>query len=228
MADTDKTDDVFDEEEDEKVVIEKEYSKVKEKLEKEGYREGLEHGHGISIQQSFNKSYRFTANKLYRLGKLKGQINAVLSIAHKKPEILNPKTKDGLEDLLSCLSQYESKLLSRLKERETARLIVNESARITDQTSSLYVEDDFSDFLGLKSDGSSESEVNCEVKDDINLCTEQTLNNTVEEISETPEDPLRDCRISTTQKQFELLLEGIDTEIAKFESKYAELMAEQF
>ncbi|ESP02260.1 hypothetical protein LOTGIDRAFT_238077 [Lottia gigantea] len=226
--------DIFDEEKDESEIIGKDYAKVKEKLEKEGYCEGLEHGHGTTVQHSFNVAYKYTARKMVRFSEIKGRVNAILSVLHLKPESVTPERKENLENLLSQVAKYEDSLIKRLKEPKNAKIIVQDDVVdniIPDTTSSMYVEDDLSDFIGIKSDASSDSEgvFSTESRDN-SLSRQQdspvASNNKKMKLTEAKVgDSQKRFNPSTSEKkQLDVISQEIDSEISKFESALESLL----
>uniref|UniRef100_A0A803SP13 Essential protein Yae1 N-terminal domain-containing protein n=1 Tax=Anolis carolinensis TaxID=28377 RepID=A0A803SP13_ANOCA len=67
--------DVFDEEADELDVVQKEWKSTMERHVKEGYREGIEAGKEVTLQQSFNQGYKEAIRIMFSCGQLKGTLS---------------------------------------------------------------------------------------------------------------------------------------------------------
>ncbi|XP_063160228.1 protein YAE1 homolog [Candoia aspera] len=104
--------DVFDENADEMEIAQKEWKSAMEKRVKEGYREGVEAGKVLKLQQGFNQGYKEAVRMMFECGQLKGTISALLSWCHQNkhsPEVLSEMT-----DLLNQLRKYEEYVLKNL------------------------------------------------------------------------------------------------------------------
>ncbi|XP_066483783.1 protein YAE1 homolog [Tiliqua scincoides] len=104
--------DVFDEDADEMAVAQKEWRSAMEKRVKEGYREGVEAGKELTLQQGFNQGYKEAAKLMFSCGQLKGTISALLSWCHHNgcdPAVLNKMT-----ELLNEVGKYEECVLKSL------------------------------------------------------------------------------------------------------------------
>ncbi|XP_015273398.1 PREDICTED: yae1 domain-containing protein 1 isoform X2 [Gekko japonicus] len=67
-------DDVFDEDADEMGIAQKEWKSTMEKRVKEGYREGVEAGKELTLQQGFNQGYEEAVKVMFSCGQLKGNV----------------------------------------------------------------------------------------------------------------------------------------------------------
>ncbi|KAM8811477.1 protein YAE1 homolog [Eudromia elegans] len=71
--------DVFDEDADEIYVAQKEWNSTMKKRLKEGYRDGIEAGKELALQEGFNMGYRQGAELMVTCGQYRGTLNALLS-----------------------------------------------------------------------------------------------------------------------------------------------------
>ncbi|XP_062985591.1 protein YAE1 homolog [Elgaria multicarinata webbii] len=104
--------DVFDEEGDEMDVAQKEWKSTMEKRVNEGYREGVEAGKQLTLQQGFNQGYKEAVRTVFFCGQLKGTISALSSWCHHngcKSTVLCEMT-----ELLNELEKYEEYMLKNL------------------------------------------------------------------------------------------------------------------
>ncbi|XP_077160710.1 protein YAE1 homolog [Paroedura picta] len=105
-------DDVFDEDADEMGIAQKEWKSTMEKRVKEGYREGIEAGKELTLQQGFNQGYEEAAKIMFSCGQLKGSVSALLSWCHNNQcdsTVLNRVT-----DLLNEINKYEEDTIKDL------------------------------------------------------------------------------------------------------------------
>uniref|UniRef100_A0A8C3SBL9 YAE1 maturation factor of ABCE1 n=1 Tax=Chelydra serpentina TaxID=8475 RepID=A0A8C3SBL9_CHESE len=72
------SEDVFDEDADELHLVQKEWKSTMEKRVKEGYRDGVEAGKELSLQQGFNRGYKQGAEMMMTCGQLKGTLSPTL------------------------------------------------------------------------------------------------------------------------------------------------------
>uniref|UniRef100_A0A8C5SXD9 Essential protein Yae1 N-terminal domain-containing protein n=1 Tax=Laticauda laticaudata TaxID=8630 RepID=A0A8C5SXD9_LATLA len=72
--------DVFDEDADEMDIAQKEWKSAMEKRIKEGYREGVEAGKVVTLQQGFNQGYKEAVRVMFECSQLKGIIRYVVKI----------------------------------------------------------------------------------------------------------------------------------------------------
>ncbi|XP_061443828.1 protein YAE1 homolog [Rhineura floridana] len=100
-----QSEDVFDEDADDMDIAQKEWKSAMEKRVKEGYREGIEAGKLLTLQQGFTQGYKEAARRMNSCGQLKGTISALSSWCHHNgcsSVMLNEMT-----DLLNELRKYE-------------------------------------------------------------------------------------------------------------------------
>ncbi|XP_015273397.1 PREDICTED: yae1 domain-containing protein 1 isoform X1 [Gekko japonicus] len=105
-------DDVFDEDADEMGIAQKEWKSTMEKRVKEGYREGVEAGKELTLQQGFNQGYEEAVKVMFSCGQLKGNVSALLSWCHNNrcdSAVLNRVT-----DLLNEIKKYEEDTIKDL------------------------------------------------------------------------------------------------------------------
>nr|XP_056713807.1 protein YAE1 homolog [Euleptes europaea] len=105
LAVSQANDDVFDEDADEMGIAQKEWKSTMEKRVKEGYREGVEAGKELTLQQGFNQGYEEAAKIMFSCGQLKGSVSAILSWCNSNccdSAVLNKAT-----DLLNEVYKYE-------------------------------------------------------------------------------------------------------------------------
>ncbi|KAG6940491.1 protein YAE1 -like protein [Chelydra serpentina] len=103
------SEDVFDEDADELHLVQKEWKSTMEKRVKEGYRDGVEAGKELSLQQGFNRGYKQGAEMMTTCGQLKGTLSALLSWCH-----LNGQTSvllSKINNLLAAVGKYEECVL---------------------------------------------------------------------------------------------------------------------
>ncbi|KAJ6662065.1 hypothetical protein lerEdw1_012912 [Lerista edwardsae] len=106
------SEDVFDEDADEMDVAQKEWRSAMEKRVKEGYREGIEAGKELTLQQGFNQGYKEATKLMFSFGQLKGTVSALLSWCHHNgcdSTVLNKMT-----ELLNEVRKYEEGVLNNL------------------------------------------------------------------------------------------------------------------
>ncbi|XP_058038262.1 protein YAE1 homolog [Ahaetulla prasina] len=104
--------DVFDENADEMDLAQKEWKSAMEKRVKEGYREGVDAGKGVTLQQGFNQGYKEAIRMMFECSQLKGTISALLSWYHHNKH--SPATLNEMTDLLNQLRTYEENMLKNL------------------------------------------------------------------------------------------------------------------
>ncbi|XP_053120068.1 protein YAE1 homolog [Hemicordylus capensis] len=102
--------DVFDEDADELDLAQNEWKSTMKKRVKEGYREGVEAGKKLTLQQGFNKGYEEAAKRMFSCGQLKGL--ALLSWCHHKGCDSAPLSE--MTDLLNEVGKYEESVLKDL------------------------------------------------------------------------------------------------------------------
>uniref|UniRef100_A0A9L0I8Z6 YAE1 maturation factor of ABCE1 n=1 Tax=Equus asinus TaxID=9793 RepID=A0A9L0I8Z6_EQUAS len=130
--------DVFDEEADESLVVQREWRshmqrRVKVKLrggcggallrwvrgegrggvKKEGYRDGIDAGKAVTLQQGFNQGYKEGAEVIINYGQLRGTLSALLSWCHLHDNSSALISK--INNLLDAVGQCEEYVLKHLK-----------------------------------------------------------------------------------------------------------------
>ncbi|NXO02207.1 YAED1 protein, partial [Rhinopomastus cyanomelas] len=73
------SEDIFDEDADERYLLQKEWNSTMKKRLKEGYRDGLEAGKELALQEGFNEGYRRGAEMMATCGQFRGTLSALLS-----------------------------------------------------------------------------------------------------------------------------------------------------
>ncbi|KAL7976842.1 hypothetical protein Chor_008791 [Crotalus horridus] len=106
------SEDVFDENADEMDIAQKEWKSAMEKRVKEGYREGVEAGKVVTLQQGFNQGYKEAVRVMFECGQLKGAISALQSSYHHSKHV--PAVLNEMTDLLNQLRIYEEYMLKNL------------------------------------------------------------------------------------------------------------------
>uniref|UniRef100_A0A8C8STF8 YAE1 maturation factor of ABCE1 n=1 Tax=Pelusios castaneus TaxID=367368 RepID=A0A8C8STF8_9SAUR len=101
--------DVFDEDADELHLVQKEWKSTMEKRVKEGYRDGVEAGKDLSLQQGFNRGYKQGAEMMMACGQLKGTLSALLSWCLLNGHVSALLTKTN--NLLDAVGKYEERVL---------------------------------------------------------------------------------------------------------------------
>ncbi|KAF7247811.1 hypothetical protein EYD10_06227 [Varanus komodoensis] len=104
--------DVFDEEADEMELVHKEWKTAMEKRVKEGYREGVEAGKQLTLQQGFNQGYKEAVRMMFFCGQLKGTISTLSSWCHHNE--CTSAVLCEMTDLLKELGKYEEEVLKNL------------------------------------------------------------------------------------------------------------------
>ncbi|KAI5194338.1 Protein Yae1-like [Manis pentadactyla] len=74
--------DVFDEEADEALLVQREWRSHMQRRVKEGYRDGVDAGKAVTLQQGFNQGYKEGADVIINYGQLRGTLSALLSWCH--------------------------------------------------------------------------------------------------------------------------------------------------
>lgn len=104
--------DVFDEGADEMDVARQEWRSAMEKRIKEGYREGVEAGKKVTLQQGFNQGYTEAAKLMFSCGQLKGTISALSSWCHLNG--CSSAVMSKVTELLHEVGKYEECVLKSL------------------------------------------------------------------------------------------------------------------
>ncbi|XP_054846772.1 protein YAE1 homolog [Eublepharis macularius] len=108
-------DEVFDEDADEMGIAQKEWKSTMEKRVKEGYREGVEAGKQLTLQQGFNQGYGEAAKIMFSCGQLKGSLSALLSWCYNNQ--CDSSALNKVTDLLNKTEKYEEDTIKDLSGR---------------------------------------------------------------------------------------------------------------
>ncbi|XP_059026539.1 protein YAE1 homolog [Mustela lutreola] len=105
--------DVFDEEADESLLVQREWRSHMQRRVKEGYRDGINAGKAVTLQQGFNQGYKEGAKIIINYGQLRGTLSALLSWCHlyDNGSVLISK----INNLLDAVGQCEEYVLKHLK-----------------------------------------------------------------------------------------------------------------
>ncbi|KAM7120368.1 protein YAE1 homolog [Molossus nigricans] len=104
---------VFDEEADESLLVQREWRSQMQRRVKEGYRDGLEAGKAVTLQQGFNQGYKEGAEVIINYGQLRGTLSALLSWCHLHDNSSALISK--INNLLDAVGQCEESVLKHLK-----------------------------------------------------------------------------------------------------------------
>ncbi|XP_012888465.1 PREDICTED: yae1 domain-containing protein 1 [Dipodomys ordii] len=105
--------DVFDEEADESVLLQREWRNHMQRRVQEGYRDGVDAGKAVALQQGFNQGYKEGAEVIVNYGQIRGTLSALLSWCHLHTHSVIWINK--IHALLDALGQCEECVLQRLK-----------------------------------------------------------------------------------------------------------------
>ncbi|KAG7488780.1 hypothetical protein MATL_G00038180 [Megalops atlanticus] len=108
--------DVFDEDEDDITLQNKEWNCNMEKRVKDGYRDGVDAGKEASLQHGFNAGYREGAAQMVAIGQLKGIVSALqcwCQLQQPDSTMLPP-----IGRLLQDVAKHEEALMERMKMRQ--------------------------------------------------------------------------------------------------------------
>ncbi|KAF6087170.1 YAE1 maturation factor of ABCE1 [Phyllostomus discolor] len=108
-----KEEEVFDEEADESLLVQREWQSHMRRRVKEGYRDGLEAGKAVTLQQGFNQGYKEGAEIIMNYGQLRGTLSALLSWCHLHDTSSALISK--INNLLDAVDQCEEHVLKHLK-----------------------------------------------------------------------------------------------------------------
>ncbi|KAM4874089.1 protein YAE1 homolog [Thomomys bottae] len=109
--------DVFDEEADESLLLRREWRSHMQRRVKEGYRDGVDAGKAVALQQGFNQGYKEGAEVIVNYGQVRGTLSALLSWCHLHTHSVI--WIDKIHSLLDVLGQREECALQRLKAMTT-------------------------------------------------------------------------------------------------------------
>ncbi|XP_055459949.1 protein YAE1 homolog [Psammomys obesus] len=105
--------DVFDEEADESLLVQREWQRHMRRRVQEGYRDGVDAGKAVTLQQGFNQGYKQGAEVIINYGLLRGTLSALLSWCHLHGNSSTLISK--INNLLDAVGQCEECVLRRLK-----------------------------------------------------------------------------------------------------------------
>ncbi|XP_037363151.1 protein YAE1 homolog [Talpa occidentalis] len=105
--------DVFDEEADESLLVQREWRSQMQRRVKEGYRDGIDAGKAVTLQQGFNQGYKDGAKVIMNYGQLRGTLSALLSWCHLHDNSSALISK--INNLLDAVGQCEEYVLKHLK-----------------------------------------------------------------------------------------------------------------
>uniref|UniRef100_A0A2K5QY83 YAE1 maturation factor of ABCE1 n=1 Tax=Cebus imitator TaxID=2715852 RepID=A0A2K5QY83_CEBIM len=71
--------DVFDEEADESLLVQREWQSHMQRRVKEGYRDGVDAGKAVTLQQGFNQGYKEGAEVILNYGRLRGTLRIAIT-----------------------------------------------------------------------------------------------------------------------------------------------------
>ncbi|KAL1784276.1 yae1 domain-containing protein 1 [Sigmodon hispidus] len=125
--------DVFDEEADETLLVQREWQGHMRRRIQEGYRDGIDAGKAVTLQQGFNQGYKEGAEVIVNYGLLRGTLSALLSWCHLHGNSSTLISK--INNLLDAVGQCEECVLNRLKSVTTPR------PQVTDLLDSIEVMD---------------------------------------------------------------------------------------
>ncbi|XP_055969499.1 protein YAE1 homolog [Sorex fumeus] len=104
--------DVFDEDADESLLVQREWQSHMQRRIKEGYRDGVDAGKALTLQQGFNQGYKEGAEAVLNYGQLRGTLSALLAWCHLHDSTAPLMGK--IRDLLDAVGQCEECVLRRL------------------------------------------------------------------------------------------------------------------
>ncbi|XP_036183342.1 protein YAE1 homolog [Myotis myotis] len=104
---------VFDEEADESLLAQREWRSQMQRRVKEGYRDGLQAGKAVALQQGFNQGYKEGAEVIINYGQLRGTLSALLSWCHLHDNSSALISK--INNLLDAVGHCEEYVLKHLK-----------------------------------------------------------------------------------------------------------------
>ncbi|XP_008053126.1 yae1 domain-containing protein 1 [Carlito syrichta] len=105
--------DVFDEDADESLLVQREWRSHMQRRVKEGYRDGIDAGKAVTLQQGFNQGYKEGAEVILNYGQLRGTLSALLSWCHLHDNSSTLTSK--INNLLDAVGQCEEYVLTHLK-----------------------------------------------------------------------------------------------------------------
>ncbi|NWJ05708.1 YAED1 protein, partial [Crypturellus undulatus] len=105
------SDDIFDEDADEIYIAQKEWNSTMKKRLKEGYRDGIEAGKELALQEGFNLGYRQGAELMVTCGQFRGTLSALLSWCQLNG---HDSALSKINHLLDVVGKHEKDMLKYL------------------------------------------------------------------------------------------------------------------
>ncbi|NWX45762.1 YAED1 protein, partial [Steatornis caripensis] len=105
------SEDIFDEDADEMHLLQKEWNSTMKKRLKEGYRDGIEAGKELALQEGFSQGYRHGAELMVTCGQFRGTLNALLSWCHLNG---HDCALSKINNLLDVIGKHEEDVLKYL------------------------------------------------------------------------------------------------------------------
>ncbi|NXI36786.1 YAED1 protein, partial [Galbula dea] len=109
------SEDIFDEDADEMYLLQKEWNSTMKRRVKEGYRDGVEAGKELALQEGFNQGYRHGAELMVKCGQFRGTLNALLSWCHFSG---HDSALSEIKKLLDIVGKHEEDILKYLNSVE--------------------------------------------------------------------------------------------------------------
>ncbi|KFP03483.1 Yae1 domain-containing protein 1, partial [Calypte anna] len=107
------SEDVFDEDAEEMYLLQ--WNSTMKKRLKEGYRDGIEAGKELALQEGFNQGYRHGAKLMVTCGQFRGTLNALLSWCHLNG---HDSALSKINNLLGVIGKHEDDVLKYLNSVE--------------------------------------------------------------------------------------------------------------
>ncbi|NXJ65793.1 YAED1 protein, partial [Rostratula benghalensis] len=111
--------DIFDEDADEMYLLQKEWNITMKKRLKEGYRDGIEAGRELALQEGFNQGYRCSAELMVTCGQFRGTLNALLCWCRLNG---HDSALSKINNLLDVIGKHEEDVLKYLNSIEQPHL----------------------------------------------------------------------------------------------------------
>ncbi|KAM6338892.1 LOW QUALITY PROTEIN: protein YAE1 homolog [Podargus strigoides] len=109
------SEDIFDEDGDEMYLLQKEWNSTMKKRLTEGYRDGIEAGKELALQEGFNQGYRHGAELMVTCGQFRGTLHALLSWCHLNG---HDAALSKINNLLDVIGKHEEEVLKYLNSIE--------------------------------------------------------------------------------------------------------------
>ncbi|NXA52531.1 YAED1 protein, partial [Nothocercus julius] len=110
-ANSQSNEDIFDEDADEIYIAQKEWNSTMKKRLKEGYRDGIEAGKELALQEGFNVGYRQGAELMVTYGQFRGTLSALLSWCQLNG---HDSALSKINRLLDVVGKHEEDVLKNL------------------------------------------------------------------------------------------------------------------